>query len=531
MKRYSVRVIISALLPLLILSSCAGTQTLAPPSPSEAVSPPPSASPAVRYHVKTDYSGLTAYKPLEEKYTRLTNDNMPELIPSTAYGKLLPYIGASFYTDFSSSYKYGLMTEYGMLVTDPVYDDVYRPIARTSSYEWQPLPVYDLEIIKEPVDPDGSPSYRHAVCALDGSWCTGYDFTSVSFYEKVMVLIRDAKTNDFDVMNYNGRLLYTAKSLKFFADMPPHALNGYYFPDEYEYEYRLEYGDGRFALPLTNGKTVYFDALTGKGTTVDYSSGSAFSGGYAAVRQYGLTGYIDESFNIVLRPQYLFGENFINGKAIVMLPDSSYGIIDPQGNVLMQSSRPIYRQGNDIFCEAGGEHVTYYDNDLNEIRAGGSADLSILHNGWFWYKSGDDVVLFRGDEAYTLPGVDGVGIVTNGLVTVHKIGDRWLSGVMALDGSVVVPIAEAQSISLFSDEASGKTYIIVTYYGTDWANSNERLFKLFDATGKVLLEGVGDVYYDSDNSIFTFISETRCEVRDTSLKTIVRLSRLQSVPD
>jgi hypothetical protein len=74
----------------LLFPACA-VQEKPPAAPPSVVTPAP--SPEVTYIVRTDYAHLTPYEPVKEVYTRLSEEFMPELIPSDDYGPLLPYAG------------------------------------------------------------------------------------------------------------------------------------------------------------------------------------------------------------------------------------------------------------------------------------------------------------------------------------------------------------------------------------------------------------------------------------------------------
>ena len=126
----------------------------------------------------------------------------PELIPSEEYGPLVSYVGSMaysfdtwtdsegqeqvFYSEWGTS-LYGLMTKEGKLVTDPVYLSVVQP-----DFHWQGkatyLPVLVLTQAREEWQ-DSNNGRRCCVAALDGSWCTDFEFWLYTAREDELLLV------------------------------------------------------------------------------------------------------------------------------------------------------------------------------------------------------------------------------------------------------------------------------------------------------------------------------------------------------
>ena len=202
---------LAAILAAALLAGCAATQ--APVSSLPAVSTPPAASAPAPSEpagptVQADWSKLlgndSAIQP-DVDAGRWYEDYTDHLIPSPDYGELVPYAGANVYsfniwTDqngqeqtWSSNYPsplYGLMTREGKIVTDPVYMH-----AGQLDFYWQGesilLPVLSLSRASEEWM-DFNNGQRWAIAALDGSWCTDFEFWMSTCRETELLLIGPA---------------------------------------------------------------------------------------------------------------------------------------------------------------------------------------------------------------------------------------------------------------------------------------------------------------------------------------------------
>lgn len=180
-----------------------------PPEP-EAVTPPKDV-----YEVEVDWSKLPEAMPLfpDLDAGRWYAEETNELIPGN-YGSLYPYVGTTVvrtgtwidetgtehtWTDGWGTPVYGLMTREGKVVTDPVYQGVYRPIYRYGS-EVTALPVLLLSR-SEPEwasDPGGN-GLRYAVAAPDGSWCTEFEFWTYGLRGTSLLLAGPSGVTRLDV--------------------------------------------------------------------------------------------------------------------------------------------------------------------------------------------------------------------------------------------------------------------------------------------------------------------------------------------
>ena len=132
-----------------------------------------------------DVSAPQEGTPITTLANRISEDPLPELIPSDDYGSVLPYLGGEVYTEYPyddmasviPSYRYGLCTADGTILTDPVYNHIYQAtwydyaLGRTHS-----LPVWVLTQTAE--GDDGEYYTAVGLAALDGSWYTGMIYRS-----------------------------------------------------------------------------------------------------------------------------------------------------------------------------------------------------------------------------------------------------------------------------------------------------------------------------------------------------------------
>ncbi len=121
--------------------------------------------------------------PVEEKETgtitvgtRLSDDYMPELVPSDDYGILIPYAGRRSTDDWPalSGCFYGLMTQDGCAVTDAVYSTVVY-----GEYFEKSVPVMFLT---------DAATGKIAAAGSNGSWCTEFLYSKYGVSSDIVLL-------------------------------------------------------------------------------------------------------------------------------------------------------------------------------------------------------------------------------------------------------------------------------------------------------------------------------------------------------
>ena len=142
--------------------------------------------------VYTDWSKLEEREePLPPVGTQWYDTYTDHLIPREDYGPLRPYAGLRLMDDWPAAdgCLYGLMTRDGAAVTAPVYSNISRPGAADESGQWQPFPLMILKRGDPAASEEWDPA-AYAVAAIDGSWCTPFDYCAVTSSREGLILFQ-----------------------------------------------------------------------------------------------------------------------------------------------------------------------------------------------------------------------------------------------------------------------------------------------------------------------------------------------------
>lgn len=194
----------------LLVTACAGgpvEKNVQEPSPPEQVEEQVSLQERENGKlVYTDWSQLgEPAGPLRPVGTRWYEDYTDHLIPREDYGELIPYAGLRLMDDWpaNSGCMYGLMTPEGKVVTDPVYSSVSRAGCYDTSGQWQAFPLLILEQGREGANESEGNLTVCAVAALDGSWCTPFDYQAYAVSTHGLLLFRK---DSLTVMDAGGEI-------------------------------------------------------------------------------------------------------------------------------------------------------------------------------------------------------------------------------------------------------------------------------------------------------------------------------------
>ncbi len=278
------------------------------PEPALEPLPPESGTTAGGVTVHTDYSHYTPYEAPQSVGGRLTEEWIPDLMPSDNYGMLYPFAGSLLYSNYYYGYgyaglagaMYGLFDESGRVVADPTYTEIEQLVCYDySSFTttWTRLPMLRLarsgEVTRVEYDDwsylDGGNVY--ALATLDGSFVTDCVYGFVKGLKCGVLAMESYNEPSFTLYGLDGSVLLTERDLSFAERVR-----------EYGYGSML-YGDGLLTIGLDDG--FYYMDLTGSLKLGPYQSAEPFSDGRAVVSlEEGRYGVIDTEGNFVLEPNY-----------------------------------------------------------------------------------------------------------------------------------------------------------------------------------------------------------------------------------
>lgn len=344
-------------------------------------------------------------EPVQEFYTRLSEEFLPELVPSKGYGELLRYVGDQIEDYWWGSYdRYGLMTRDGKIITDAVYDEVYR--LQYYSDETIRLPIMVLAQTFE----NGEESERHlAMAATDGSWVTGFDWLNISAVAEDRIWAVE--------LDGDGVMLDLDRNELWRLELPEGQ-------EKWTYQGGM---DG--SMWWINGVGTIFGFETGTqyvdlegnmilGSRLEFSDLQGYYEGLSAAHptdDWNTWGYVDENWDWAIEPVYESAGSFKDGKAIVK-KDGWHYVIDTQGNVLMKADAYLLR------CTSSqGEWYLDYGEVLSDIGRqywiGGAYDKNLQPLEWdqinmilnwggdryLWYTDNRKVYMVNPYETVEIP--------------------------------------------------------------------------------------------------------------------------------
>ncbi len=328
------RLVCLLLLSALLLSACGGAKSPILPSVTEPSSTEPSVTepiatepistepgvaepPTLGVHVKTDYS---AYQPrvFTPKFTRLQSEPINELRASDSYGKIYPFAGKTNYVSYmdgyvsQNGYYYGMVTQDGCIVADPVYSNVSRLT----------LPYWVLEKREKSSDDDYDTERLCAIASFDGSVVTDFIYETVYDDENRILAICDYDQSRFELLDENLDVILSSEELWQSEKLAP---------------YSIMYSEGVLLLGYNLGRMSEY--------------------GYEEADYY----YADETGKIFAGP-FLSAHSFDGGVALVQIDEENYTFIDLQGKPMERSfryARPFY--GSDVTVVETDETIEVID--------------------------------------------------------------------------------------------------------------------------------------------------------------------------
>ncbi len=267
---------------LLLLTGCGAPAGEDPPPSDSAATPAPAetALPQVSVH----WDALTQAESLVSTASRLSEDWMDDFAPG-AYGGVTPYIGGEQrvmygYLDedgspcYETRYLYGLSTAEGLLLTDPVFNSVYRLTCYDQlDSESKALPVWIVSRTDwdaESAEDEWTQGYYSAVglLAADGSWYTGCRFrmgvSSTIAVGNKSVLMMESADSAVLISLADGSELARYSPYDFTGPEDPNGVAEWLFSDGLAWGMLCCCGDYFYCYPISaNDDPIWIDGATG----------------------------------------------------------------------------------------------------------------------------------------------------------------------------------------------------------------------------------------------------------------------------
>ena len=307
----------------------------------------------------------TAYQPAEAAdpvFTRLKDEEIPDFIPASDYGRIFPYTGSLKEGYGSWSTKQGFFDISGRVICDPVYDALYN----TESGAF---------IVKQYIvdDDPNTPDVKIGVISQDGSKYTGLKFTEYFYRQDGGLSLAEPVSDGIKVYPYDesSDMLGTPKHYVFDRSHEVKDSDVYLrgiINDRYVV-YVDEYEAHGYVYDGQTGKQVFFPT----GTTVIEIYGNilhAYSENAAGMLFFDVTGK-----EIDLGKAYEFANQYDENTILFSdYTNKVWDIRDADGNLKASLSYAkdkvdeINRQGN-YFIAKTSDSLKMYDDQFNLIKS------------------------------------------------------------------------------------------------------------------------------------------------------------------
>jgi len=574
MKNTIIKIIIlltTSIAALILISACRNA-----PRPPFLPPPEPLPPPDMRWDVQADFDILTPFVPQYSLHTRLREGALPELLPSNDYGLLLPY-SSSIISENGRLHasKFGFVTIDGIVVTDLIYDSVQRAGAlqhRQFTGFSDSHPAYMLYINIPRQDP--SLAFRQsnvAVCALDGSWITPFDYIDAVFTNEAILLIRSYEEFDIDIMDYSGNRLYNTLELDWINDMrfDPQGYGGYDgSTSTTSFAYSVSHGYG--IVYLINNTIAFIDILTGKAHYTEFNDAHPFIEGFAAVAiktsPIGYThsidmlwGYVNTDLEVTITPRYTWAFTFSNGKAIIQLPNYTQQIVNTQGEVLFTVPEGynadfsngilyLYIRMYESYESAPGPIFLSDDFEViplsERLQSFHVTYLSYLGNGWFSTSFGESSVLLHKnegpyfDEEHYFPGVVHISFTDGEFIICikghHIENDFFYSEIVkTIDGKEIIPPNPSLQITpvIQNDETVAFAANIGLFGFFPQPHFTPSKYTLYDTDGSIIIQDYGIIIYHESLELYSIQSANHFSWLDKNADLIIAIPLLSSTID
>ena len=457
--------LIASLLLVLLLAGCGTTPVVEVPEEPEFQ---PTSG------VQMDLSKLEKFNPVEEVYTRRTEEKVGDLVPGD-YGMLRPFVGSRAAFDMTIygnegiyNGNMGLVDETGAIVVDAVYTDV----SLLTQWDNKDAPKF-WQLSKEIVK-NGFTEQIRGFCTLDGSVVEPCIYESISYQNGYLVAVENAEEGLFRIFDGEGKLLLNsadwAERPHIYmemgwgtVDVSEHLLFiGVDAPEtDYGMERVLYDWEGNLITKDYDYVTITGDAPYPCGDWGDNSNG-----------------YMDEYGNLLTTgydsvSEYHFGQAIVNR-------DGKHQVIDVDGNVLWQpdvsymytclSDTAVYYQLPKADAMEDAEYL-FYDSNFEQLYP--EADhVSYLYDDWFVVWKDGVGCLDNGEKSAVIKGAvleewdsyygNDMGIDDKILISAWIEGDeRWW--LFDDDPELLAKGAGSDSFAAIVADRLGGSSVAVTY--------------------------------------------------------------------
>lgn len=497
--------------------------------------PEPSGTTAGGVTVHTDYSNYTPRVAEAPRYTRLTEEFIPDLQPSDGCGMLYPFVGSLLYSVGTNGYSYqagetyGLMDETGRIVADATYMEI-SVLSYYDSMHYQTVEVPMLRLSRAGeatlIEMDGW-SYidgytLYGLASFDGKFVLPCEYGHVSAFACGVLVMDDYQADAFTIYDFEGNVLLTERDLAIDAGKLTDWSYG-----------SLQYSEGCFTIELADGRWVM--DLDGSLLHGPYYNIGTYSNGVAAAsadaEHYG---FVDYAGNWVVEPKYDWAYSAEDGSCICRSETGMMHVFDAQGAERF-SVKADYLEVADYGYRAGSyssQFAAHYDRDGELIRQESESWYQVDYRGSVYYRetngglelfnvsTGAQAVLENADYLHTIyaGGMDFVPLDVPYISLTRTDGS--LSLISKEDFSTVLELSPGGWVSGAIDPVTGSQYLCEQAGGA---------FRLYDESLRLI--GTYDSAPYLYNGMIRTTDDRFCTWQDVDGSVIFRYSLAASLSD
>ncbi|MCQ2557809.1 MAG: WG repeat-containing protein [Oscillospiraceae bacterium] len=296
---------------------------------------------------------------------------------SGSYGSIYPYTGRALYSlpdasgqGFVTGYVYGMFDYLGNRVSDAVYSGIQRlSYYSTSNFSELPLPLWVLESQSET-------GFKYALAAADGSFVTAPIYDSIyGIGCGAVAVIGTGASAHFAVYDTLGNILYTESSAGLSGRVTERTA------------FCINSSADRIIFELSDGYDL-FDLHGNHCSGPWYYVGEFNDGAAPAALGPGQYGMIDPDGQLLISMSYDYVSEFLNGHALLEA-DGYYRVIDREMNILF-GLKADYASLNDYGISCSHDAAWhFYDFNGTELLNDRTYSWTGLYGTRFFTRSTD----------------------------------------------------------------------------------------------------------------------------------------------